>query len=965
MDESWHRRSNDTTSSYGQTFKRSKMVLNTGDDLVHFNSSPLDASTGPKSCFEPGKIGAALETPLLEQYRSALSDLNGRAFPKEKGVSGGFARRKENQEPHFQPVSSFRVRSQKSFPAEPSRQHYNHLAGSCAEASNCQDGDLKLLSAHPPVSPVSLDWQDSQVKLSQSETRCLGEPNAGPAYKGGCTNSETSDEEEDDADLFYDWRAAAGAATQEDSASEKAHAESGAATDRPSKQGFEATQCSRNGAIWEVGVTVQSLGGQCWSQNESLPSCQDAKQDPEEQKAQADSDLENDSQEGALSQLLEMVDEDVLKPGSDIEADCVGPNTEPEFMRISDVNSARCELPLLMENTSTSGQKGRVLSREERSRFILEASQAVLTDSGDQSGGEESEGEDDEALECPVCGVSLKQMEAASRDAHTNRCLDGAEGEDDHHADSAKAASPPDPSATDVNRCGLDNAPLVAWLDRLQLGRYAEAFVKEEVDFDALHCLKEEDLESMGVVTLGPKRKLLAAIETLRRRSEGESTPAGSAHQDAAADAPPVHKPAAAANRQITDFFPAPSGGVSATAASSKGLITNFFTTPDGKRLPPPSPAVAPAAGRGRGAFVPKKGNPPGKRGGAWKQISGDPHEWHLVPGTDFRVDGFRFQSPHCRYWFLSHFHADHYQGLTRNFRHGVIFCTPITARLVHMKLGVPLEKLRPLPLNERTRVDNCHVTLLEANHCPGAAMMLFEPDGAKPTLHTGDFRYCPAMARYPALRAVEIGTLILDTTYCDPQYDFPEQDAVIQFVIDAIQAETFNPKTLFLIGAYTIGKERVFLEVARELNTKVYVGAARRKVLACLDLPAEDMARLTTNENESNVHVVPLWSLANFKRLTTIAKHYQGRYNTFVSFSPTGWSFGRGKKRTTGTRRQQGTIVRYEVPYSEHSSFSELRAFVRVVRPGYILPHVNNDGGPKAEAMLRELLKEREPDAQ
>lgn len=41
-------------------------------------------------------------------------------------------------------------------------------------------------------------------------------------------------------------------------------------------------------------------------------------------------------------------------------------------------------------------------------------------------------------------------------------------------------------------------------------------------------------------------------------------------------------------------------------------------------------------------------------------------------------------------------------------------------------------------------------------------------------------------------------------------------------------------------------GKERVFLEVARELNTKVYVGAARRKVLACLDLPAEDMARLT-----------------------------------------------------------------------------------------------------------------------
>lgn len=38
-------------------------------------------------------------------------------------------------------------------------------------------------------------------------------------------------------------------------------------------------------------------------------------------------------------------------------------------------------------------------------------------------------------------------------------------------------------------------------------------------------------------------------------------------------------------------------------------------------------------------------------------------------------------------------------------------------------------------------------------------------------------------------------------------QHDFPKQDSVIQFVIDAIQAEAFNPKTLFLIGTYTIGK--------------------------------------------------------------------------------------------------------------------------------------------------------------
>jgi hypothetical protein len=51
---------------------------------------------------------------------------------------------------------------------------------------------------------------------------------------------------------------------------------------------------------------------------------------------------------------------------------------------------------------------------------------------------------------------------------------------------------PAGPLREDVNRFGLNYAPLVAWLDRLQLGHYAAVFVKEEVDFDALHCLKEE-----------------------------------------------------------------------------------------------------------------------------------------------------------------------------------------------------------------------------------------------------------------------------------------------------------------------------------------------------------------------------------------------------------------------------------------------------------------------------------------
>jgi hypothetical protein len=43
----------------------------------------------------------------------------------------------------------------------------------------------------------------------------------------------------------------------------------------------------------------------------------------------------------------------------------------------------------------------------------------------------------------------------------------------------------------------------------------------------------------------------------------------------------------------------------------------------------------------------------------------------------------------------------------------------------------------------------------------------------------------------------------------------------VVQFALEAVRAEAFNPGTLFLFGCYMIGKERLFLEVARALQRK------------------------------------------------------------------------------------------------------------------------------------------------
>ena len=47
--------------------------------------------------------------------------------------------------------------------------------------------------------------------------------------------------------------------------------------------------------------------------------------------------------------------------------------------------------------------------------------------------------------------------------------------------------------------------------------------------------------------------------------------------------------------------------------------------------------------------------------------------EVHEVPGTTFLVDGFKFANEKTKSYFLTHFHGDHYTGLSEKFHHGTI----------------------------------------------------------------------------------------------------------------------------------------------------------------------------------------------------------------------------------------------------------------------------------------------------
>uniref|UniRef100_A0A8C2MHH4 DNA cross-link repair 1A protein n=1 Tax=Cricetulus griseus TaxID=10029 RepID=A0A8C2MHH4_CRIGR len=327
------------------------------------------------------------------------------------------------------------------------------------------------------------------------------------------------------------------------------------------------------------------------------------------------------------------------------------------------------------------------------------------------------------------------------------------------------------------------------------------------------------------------------------------------------------------------------------------------------------------------------------------------------IPGTGFTVDAFQYgEVEGCTAYFLTHFHSDHYAGLSKDFERP-IYCSEITGNLVKKKLRVQEQYIHQLPMDTECIVDGVKVVLLDANHCPGASMILFRPPNGAAILHTGDFRADPSMER-SLLAGQKVHTLYLDTTYCSPEYTFPSQQEVIQFAINtAFEAVTLNPRALVVCGTYCIGKEKVFLAIADVLGSKVGMSQEKYKTLKCLNLPDVN-SLITTDMCSSLVHLLPMMQI-NFKGLQSHLEKCDGKYDQILAFRPTGWTHS---NRITSiadiTPQKKGKISIYGIPYSEHSSYLEMKRFVQWLKPQKIIPTVNV-GTFKSRDTMEKYFKE------
>ncbi|XP_030953379.1 LOW QUALITY PROTEIN: DNA cross-link repair protein SNM1 [Quercus lobata] len=333
------------------------------------------------------------------------------------------------------------------------------------------------------------------------------------------------------------------------------------------------------------------------------------------------------------------------------------------------------------------------------------------------------------------------------------------------------------------------------------------------------------------------------------------------------------------------------------------------------------------------------------------------------IPGTPFTVDAFRYgHIEGCSAYFLTHFHYDHYGGLSKGWSHGPIYCTPITARLLAMCLSVNPSFICPLELNTENVIKGVRVVLLEANHCPGAALIHFRLPNGQCYLHTGDFRACKLMQTYSLLLNERVNVLFLDTTYCNPKYKFPSKEDVLSYVVRTTQnCLKRQPKTLVVVGAYSIGKESVYLAISKALGVKIYANASRRRVLHSFGWP-ELSGILCSHGKDTLLHVLPISSL-RFETLKDYLKTYKDQYAAVLAFRPTGWTYSEtiGNQLDLIKPSSKGNVTIFGVPYSEHSSFTELREFVQLLRPDKIIPTVNVGNATNRDKMhscFREWLK-------
>src|SRR5437660_2709213 len=151
---------------------------------------------------------------------------------------------------------------------------------------------------------------------------------------------------------------------------------------------------------------------------------------------------------------------------------------------------------------------------------------------------------------------------------------------------------------------------------------------------------------------------------------------------------------------------------------------------------------------------------------------------------------------------FVSHAHSDHIAA------HDEIIVSERTARLMQARLpGTRTEHV--LLFGQKRTVHDVDITLLPAGHIFGSAQFFLSTEN-ETLLYTGDFKLRPGKSAEPA-EWRQADTLIMETTFGLPRYQFPPTEQVIAQIIAFCRDAIKDDAVPMLLG-YSLGKAQEVL---------------------------------------------------------------------------------------------------------------------------------------------------------
>jgi ATP-dependent DNA ligase I len=280
------------------------------------------------------------------------------------------------------------------------------------------------------------------------------------------------------------------------------------------------------------------------------------------------------------------------------------------------------------------------------------------------------------------------------------------------------------------------------------------------------------------------------------------------------------------------------------------------------------------------------------------------------LPAQDLWLDPWYAR----RFAFVSHAHGDHIAP------HREVILSERTAHLMQARLpGKRTEHI--LPFVQQRTVRGLDIMLLPAGHIFGSAQLFLAAEN-ETLLYTGDFKLRPGKSAEPA-EWRRADTLIMETTFGLPRYQFPPTEQVIDQIV-AFCRETIEENAVPVLLGYSLGKaQEILCSLDGAGLTPMLHGAVFRMTRIYERFGQSFCKYLRYNGGDVAGRVLICPPSAN--RSPMLEKIRRKRV-AMIS----GWAV------------EPNAIYRYQVdaafPLSDHADYGDLIRYVDLVRPRRVL---------------------------